>query len=219
MGRLAMARPELSFRRAWALAYGVLWTFTLGSAAFVRVAPGGQALARQVLHLALTASHNPPPSLDGVVSIAFNNTLHSVWPLTLGLLGAQRRRFTRLLADVAVLSNLLLAAVLFGGAVGGYGVRVLPVPPPCSARVGGHRRWGRRLGDRAWARGWGEHTGRIRRAHRRRAVGGCLLCRRGAGLRGSCRGVRPASRMIAATDVGASRRRRRSHRACSPKDG
>jgi hypothetical protein len=81
------------------------------------------------LPLTLTAAHNPPPSLAGVLSIAINNTLRSVWPLTLGLIDAQRRRVTRLLADGAVLANLLVSGTLVGGAVGGYGVRVLAFLP------------------------------------------------------------------------------------------
>jgi len=64
-----------------------------------------------------------------VLAIACNNILHSVWPLTLGLLDLQRRRFTRLLADGAVFANLLVAALLVGGAIGGYGAHALAFLP------------------------------------------------------------------------------------------
>lgn len=95
----------------------------------VLVVPGGPALARRLLPLTLTAAHNPPPSLAGVLSIAANNTLRSVWPLTLGLIDAQRLRVTRLLADGVVVANLFVSGLLAGGAVGGYGIRVLAFLP------------------------------------------------------------------------------------------
>lgn len=112
--------------RAWALSYGALWAFTLGGAVLVTFVPGAPMIAREVLRLSLDASHNPPPSLGVVVSIAANNVLHAAWPLLLGLVGAERRWFTRRLADGAVLANLLFAGLLVGVAVGGYGTRVLP---------------------------------------------------------------------------------------------
>lgn len=114
---------------AWVRVYALLWAFTLGSCALVLVVPGGPALARGVLPLTLTAAHNPPPSLAGVLSIAANNTLRSVWPLTLGLVDAQRRRVTRLLADGVVLGNLVVSGLLVGGAIGGYGNRALAFLP------------------------------------------------------------------------------------------
>ncbi|HEY5195236.1 MAG TPA: hypothetical protein VIJ39_15380 [Solirubrobacteraceae bacterium] len=114
---------------AWVRVYALLWAFTLGGCVLVLVVPGGPSLARGLLPLTLTAAHNPPPNLAGVLSIAANNTLRSVWPLTLGLLDAQRRRATRLLADGAVMANLLVSGLLVGGAVGGYGVRVLAFLP------------------------------------------------------------------------------------------
>ena len=111
--------------QAWLRAYALLWTFTLGTYVLVLLMPGGPALARRLLPLALTASHNPPPSLAGVLSIATNNTLRSVWPLALGLVEAQRRPITRLLADGTVLANLLVSGLLVGCAIGGYGLRIL----------------------------------------------------------------------------------------------
>lgn len=114
---------------AWLRAYALLWAFTVGACVLVLVVPGGPSLARRLLPLSLAAAHNPPPSLAGVLSIAANNTLRSVWPLTLGLIDAQRRRVTRLLVDGAVLANFLVSALLVGAAVGGYGVRVLAFLP------------------------------------------------------------------------------------------
>jgi hypothetical protein len=95
----------------------------------ILVVPGAPALARGLLHLSLTATHNPPPSVPGVISIALNNMLHSVWPLSLGLLDAQRRRFTRALADAFVTANLAVPGLLVGTALAGYGTRALPYLP------------------------------------------------------------------------------------------
>lgn len=115
--------------RVWLVSYGVLSALTVGAAALVLIVPGGPALARETLRLSLSAAHNPPPSLGGVVSIAVNNTLHSVWPLSLRLIDVQRRRVSRLLADAAVLGNLLVCGLLVGAALGGYGWRVLAFLP------------------------------------------------------------------------------------------
>jgi hypothetical protein len=119
----------LEWLQAWLVSYGALWAFTLGAAVLVRIVPGGPALAHELLRLSLSAAHNPRPSFAGVLWIAANNSLHSLWPLTLGLIDAQRRRVTRLVADGAVLANLLVAGVLVGGTVGGYGLRALPFLP------------------------------------------------------------------------------------------
>lgn len=126
--RPAAPRPP-SMWRAWAHAYALLWAFTLGSALLITITPGASVLARELLHLKLGASTNPPSSLAIVASIAANNMLRSSWPLALGPLGAGRNRFTRALADGAVLANLLVAGLLVGGALGGYGTRVLPYLP------------------------------------------------------------------------------------------
>ncbi len=133
-GRAAFARELWP---AWVRAYAVLWGFTLGACLVVLVVPGGPALARRVLPLTLDAAHNPPPSLAGVASITVNNTLRSVWPLALGLIDLQRWRVTRLLADGAVVGNLLVSGVLVGAAVGGYGVRVLAFLPHLPLEWGG----------------------------------------------------------------------------------
>jgi hypothetical protein len=129
--------------RAWALSYAALWACTVGSAALVVIIPGAPAVARESLRLSLEASRNPPPNLGSVASIVSNNTLHSIWPLLLGVVDAQRRQVTRVIADGAVLANLLVAGLLVGGAVGGTGRRfsrflctcrssgqVLPPVPP-----------------------------------------------------------------------------------------
>jgi hypothetical protein len=123
--------------RAWVRVYALLWAFTLGSCVLVLVVPGGPAFARAMLPLTLTGAHNPPPSLAGVLSIAANNTLRSVWPLTLGLIDAQRRLVTRLLADGAVLGNLLVSGLLVGGAIGGYGIQMLAFLPHLPLEWGG----------------------------------------------------------------------------------
>jgi hypothetical protein len=118
-----------SLWRAWLTAYGAIWAFTLAAAFLVRVVPGGPALARQSLALKLTAAHKPPPHAGLVLSITLNNTPRAVWPLTLGVLGAQRHRLSRRLADAAVAANLLLSGLLVGTALGGYGIHVVPFLP------------------------------------------------------------------------------------------
>lgn len=125
----AGARRATNIWRAWLTAYAAIWTFTLTASVLVYASPGGPALARQLLALKLTAAHNPPPNAGLVLSIAINNTLHAIWPFTLGPLGARRNRLTRTLADGAVLANLLVAGVLVGGALSGYGLRMLPYLP------------------------------------------------------------------------------------------
>lgn len=115
--------------RAFVLTYAALLAFTLATAASVWLVPGGPALARELLRLSLTAAHNPPPSVAGVISIAANNTLHSVWPLSLGLIDAPRRRVARALADVLVTANLLVPGLLVGAALAAYAMRALPYLP------------------------------------------------------------------------------------------
>lgn len=124
----APVRPSDALR-AWLLAYVGLSGFTLATALLVAVLPGGPVLARGLLHLTLTATHNPPPSLAGVLAIAANNTLRSLWPLSLGLIDAQRHRATRTLADMLVSANLLVPGLLVGACLAAYGTRTLPYLP------------------------------------------------------------------------------------------
>jgi hypothetical protein len=142
MGGLAMATTELSSLsrrvwvpvarddlRAWRGTCRLMLLITLATGVTVCVVPDARTLARELLRLTLSANHNPPPSLLLVVSIAANNALHSVWPCTLGLLDAQRRRVSRLIADACVLANLAVPAVLVGSALAAYGTRTLPYIP------------------------------------------------------------------------------------------
>jgi hypothetical protein len=115
--------------RAWLVTYTTLWALTLAVAIVVCITPDAPALTRELLHLKLNADANPQPSIGVILSIAANNALHSTWPLTLGLLDAQRRRFTRTIADALALTNLLVPALLAGGALAGYGLRALPYLP------------------------------------------------------------------------------------------
>jgi hypothetical protein len=122
-------RPGPSCARAWGLAYGGLWALTLAVAAALWAVPGGARIARGLLPLALSAARNPVPSVAGVVAIAASNALHCGWPLALGALGVTRRRVARALGDVAVGANVLACAVMVGGALGGYGLRVVAFLP------------------------------------------------------------------------------------------
>ncbi|MHB1538890.1 MAG: hypothetical protein ACYCUM_13875 [Solirubrobacteraceae bacterium] len=118
-----------SLARAWAGSYLALCALTLAIAAAALLVPDAPALARGLLDLKLSAHANPPPSIAGALSIALENTLHASWPLSLGPLGARARRATRTLADAAVAANLLVCALLVGGALAGYGPAVLAYLP------------------------------------------------------------------------------------------
>ena len=130
---------------AWRGACTLMLLVALASGLSVCLIPDGAALARDLLHLTLTASHNPPPTVLLVVSIAANNMLHSVWPCTLGLLDAQRQRTTRLIADAFVVANLAVPAMLVGSALGAYGTRTLPyipnAPPEFAGIAAGATSW------------------------------------------------------------------------------
>jgi hypothetical protein len=111
--------------RAWHTAYTVLLLATFATGIAVYAIPGGRTLARELLHLKLAADGNPPPTVLLVASIAAHNTLHSIWPLTLGLLDLQARRWTRAVADAMVIANLTVPGVLVGSALAAYGPRTL----------------------------------------------------------------------------------------------
>lgn len=82
------------------------------------VVPGAPALARGLLPLTLTAAHNPPPSLAGVFRSPLTTRFAAFGRLRFGLIDAQRRQATRLLADGAMLANLLASGLLVGGSLG-----------------------------------------------------------------------------------------------------
>jgi hypothetical protein len=111
--------------RAWSTAYTFLLLVTFATCITVDAIPDAGTPARELLLLKLTAGWNPPPNIALVLSIAANNTLHSVWPLTLGLLDLQARRWTRALADAFVIANLILPGLLVGSALAAYGPRTL----------------------------------------------------------------------------------------------
>ena len=130
-GAPSAASVACGYRRiikASLVTYAALLTLTLCLSAIVCITPGASTLARELLQLKLSAAVNPPPNIGMILSIVANNALHSAWPLTLGLI-APRRRLTRTLADSFVLANLLIPALLIGGALGGYGPRALPYLP------------------------------------------------------------------------------------------
>jgi hypothetical protein len=115
--------------RAWRAAYTFLLLVMFATCITVDAIPGAGTPARELLHLKLTGGGNPPPNVALVLSIAANNTLHSVWPLTLGLLDTQARRWTRALADAFVIANLAVPGVLVGAAIATYGTQMLAYLP------------------------------------------------------------------------------------------
>ena len=110
---------------AWRATYTFLLLVTFATCITVDAIADAGTPVRAMLRLKLTAGWNPPPNVALLFSIAANNTLHSVWPLTLGLLDAQRRRVTRTIADALVLANLIVPGLLVGSALAAYGPRTL----------------------------------------------------------------------------------------------
>jgi hypothetical protein len=123
--------------RAWRAAYTFLLLVMFATCITVDAIPGARTPARELLHLKLAAGGNPPPTVLLVASIAANNTLHSVWPLTLGLLDLQARRWTRALADAVVIANLIVPGLLVGSALAAYGPRTLPYLPHVPVELAG----------------------------------------------------------------------------------
>jgi hypothetical protein len=114
---------------AWLAAYALLQALTIATAVSVSITPGAATLTKHLLHLALTATHNPPPTMGGVLSITVNNTQRGAWPLLLGPFDLPRRRWALTLADTAVLATLAGAALLVGSALGAYGSRAATYLP------------------------------------------------------------------------------------------
>jgi hypothetical protein len=115
---------------AWLGAYTAVWVATFGFAALVAVA--GPRLAhpvRQLLGLSLTPDRNAPPDLGHVLVLAAHNVPIVAWPLLLGVMGADRHRVGRRLADIVVLACILVNVVPVGVALGAYGVPLLPYVP------------------------------------------------------------------------------------------
>jgi hypothetical protein len=123
--------------RAWRAAYTFPLLVMFATCITVDAIPGAGTAARELLQLKLAAGWNPPPGIAIVLSIAANNTLHSVWPLTLGLLDLQARRWTRALADALVIANLVVPGVLVGSALGAYGPRTLSYLPHVPVELAG----------------------------------------------------------------------------------
>ena len=115
--------------RAWLVVLALLWALTLlADLTTTAIAPLAEA-ARELLTLRLVPTTNPPPSLGRVLAIAAHNIETAGWPLLLPLLDAQRRRWSRALADIAVVANLAVNAILVGLALGAYDARLLAYVP------------------------------------------------------------------------------------------
>jgi hypothetical protein len=115
---------------AWLGAYTAVWIATFGFAALVAVA--GPRLAhpvRQLLGLSLTPDRNAAPQLGHVLVLAAHNIPIVAWPLLLGVMGADRHRVGRRLADIVVLACILVNVVPVGVALGAYGTPLLPYVP------------------------------------------------------------------------------------------
>lgn len=115
---------------AWLDAYAAIWLATLSSALLVALT--GQRLvrpARQLLGLSLTPDRNVSPDLGHVLVLAAHNIPIVAWPLLLGVIGADRHRVGRRLADIVLLACILVNVVPVGVALGAYGTPLLPYVP------------------------------------------------------------------------------------------
>jgi hypothetical protein len=116
--------------KAWLRVYTAICAATTVSATFV--AGGGSDLTqpvRQLLGAQLTPRENPPPSLAHILALAAHNTPIAAWPLLLGVIGANRHRLARQLADTLVMACLLVNTLVVGAALGAYGAPLLPYLP------------------------------------------------------------------------------------------
>ena len=115
--------------RAWLTALALLWALTLLASIATAAIPPLAGAARGLLALHLAPVTNPPPSPGRVLAIAAHNIRTAGWPLLLPYLGAQRRVWSRTLADSAVFASVAVNAVLVGLALGAYQARLLPYVP------------------------------------------------------------------------------------------
>jgi len=124
------SRLSAGFDGAWLRAYAGIWLLTLGAAATVAIV--GRPLSvpiHRLLGLRLDPSNNPSPGVTRVLRLAAHNIPIVAWPLLLGILGAQRHRLGRALADCLVLACIAANVVPVGAAFGAYGVALLPYVP------------------------------------------------------------------------------------------
>lgn len=124
-GRAPIARPL----RVWLMAVAALWALTLLVSAVTAATPSLASAARGLLELHLAPATNPPPSPGWVLAIAAHNIQTAGWPLLLPLIGAQHRRWSRTVADSAVIASVTVNAALVGLALGAYQARLLAYVP------------------------------------------------------------------------------------------
>ncbi|HYM55447.1 MAG TPA: hypothetical protein VES97_08800 [Solirubrobacteraceae bacterium] len=137
-------RLPLGLRSAWLRVYIAIWTATLGSAALVALCgAAAKAPVRGLLRLRLKP--NAAPELGHVVALASHNIPIAAWPLLLGVIGAHHRRLGRKVADVVLLTCILVNTLPVGAALGAYGTPLLSYIPHLPVEWGGLA-----LGASAW---------------------------------------------------------------------
>jgi hypothetical protein len=115
---------------SWLCAYAGVWGATLAAVGIVALVGGPLSTAsRQLLGLALTPARNPPPHLVHVFVLAAHNIPIVAWPLLLGLVGADRHRVSRHVADSVVLVCTLANTMPVGAALGAYGTPLIAYIP------------------------------------------------------------------------------------------
>ena len=100
---------------------------TLSAAALV--ATRLSVAVHHLLGLRLDPNRNPPPHIGHVLALAAHNIPIAAWPLLLGVVGAQRHRLGRQIADTAVLACIIVNILPVGAALGAYGAPLLPYVP------------------------------------------------------------------------------------------
>lgn len=111
-------------------AYWGVWASTLAGLLVVWIAGEPmRALTRQVLGLELHPTRAPSDQLGQIVALAAHNAPIAAWPLLLGLVGADRHRWTKRLADCLVATCVLVNAVPVGAALATYGNALIAYVP------------------------------------------------------------------------------------------
>jgi hypothetical protein len=102
----------------------------LGAAAVAALAGESFAITtRRLLELRLTANATPAPTVERVLALSAHNIPIAAWPLLLGVMGTQRHRLGRRIADTVVIACIMANVLPVGAALGSYGPSLLPYVP------------------------------------------------------------------------------------------
>jgi hypothetical protein len=124
--RLPAGLPRASLH-----AYAAIWLATLAFAAIVALTGPALLIAThdQGERLVLSRELTPPPQTWRVLLLSAVNLQVAAWPLLLGVLRARQHTLSRRLADALVVGCFAHNLLRVGGALGEYGVPLLPYIP------------------------------------------------------------------------------------------